>query len=65
MSKDKSINKETPSKKEIAQQIISVLIEEFPVPVYVFDINQPSLPTPFYSVLLFQSLWPFQLYFIP
>ena len=36
------------------------------VAVYVFDINQPSLPTPFYSVLgLFLSLWPFQLYFVP
>ena len=30
--------------------------------VYVFDINQPGLPTLFYSVL---SLRPFQLYFIP
>ena len=30
-----------------------------------FYINQPSLPTPFYSVLcLFISLWPIQLYFI-
>ena len=36
------------------------------VAVYVFDINQPSLPTPFYSVLVSVSfLWPFQLYFIP
>ena len=37
------------------------------VVVYVKDINQPSLPAPFYSVLvcLFMSLWPFQLYFIP
>ena len=43
------------------------------VAVYVFDINQLSLPTPFYSVLvsiilflcLFLSLCPFQLYFIP
>ena len=36
------------------------------VAVYVFDINQPSLPTPFCSVFLclFLSLWPFQLYFI-
>ena len=34
--------------------------------VCVFDINQPSLPTPFYSVLLSVSVWwPFQLYFIP
>ena len=32
----------------------------------VFDINQLSLPTPFYSVLVsILSLWPFQLYFIP
>ena len=32
-----------------------------------FDINQPSMPTHFYSVFLclFLSLWPFQLYFIP
>ena len=36
------------------------------VAVYVFDINQPSLPTPFYSVLVSISvLWSFQLYFIP
>ena len=34
------------------------------VTVYVKDINQPSLPTPFYSVLVSISLfWPFQLYF--
>ena len=25
--------------------------------VYVFDINQPSLPTPFYSVLVFISVF--------
>ena len=36
------------------------------VAVYVFDINQPSLPTPFNLFLgLFLSLWPFQRYFIP
>ena len=36
------------------------------VAVYVFDINQPSLPTPFYSVLVSISvLWSFRLYFIP
>ena len=38
------------------------------VAVYVLDINQPSSPTPFYSVLLsvsVSSLWQFQLYFIP
>ena len=37
------------------------------VVVYVFDINQPSLPTPFLILFLclFPSLWPFQLYFIP
>ena len=36
------------------------------VVVYVKDINQPSLPTPFVLFLcLFLSLWPFQLYFIP
>ena len=36
------------------------------VAVHVFDITQPSLPTPFYSVLLPVSvLWPIQLYFIP
>ena len=36
------------------------------VAVYVFDINQPSLPTPFILFLcLFLSLRPFQLYFIP
>ena len=36
------------------------------VTVYVPDINQPSLPTPCYSVLVSVSvLWPFQLYFIP
>ena len=27
------------------------------VAVYVFDINQPSLPTPFYSVLVFISVF--------
>ena len=33
---------------------------------YIFDINQPSLPTPFNLFLcLFLSLWPFRLYFIP
>ena len=32
---------------------------------YAFDINQPSLPTPFYSALVSISvLWSFQLYFI-
>ena len=36
------------------------------VVVYVKDITQLSLPTPFYSVLVsVLSLWPFQLYFIP
>ena len=37
------------------------------VVVYVFDINQPSLPTPFLFsfYVFFLSLWPFQLYFIP
>ena len=36
------------------------------VTVYVSDINQPGLLTPFYSVLVsILSLWPFQLYFIP
>ena len=36
------------------------------VAVYVFDINQPSLPTPFILLLwLFLFSWPFQLYFIP
>ena len=36
------------------------------VTVYVLNINQLSLPTPFYSVLMSISpLWPFQLYFIP
>ena len=38
------------------------------VAVYVFDVNQPSLPIPFFYILLlclFLSLWPFQLYFIP
>ena len=36
------------------------------VAVYVVDINQPSLPTPFYSVLVSISvLWSFELYFIP
>ena len=36
------------------------------VTVYVLDISQPSLPTPFILFLyLFLSLWPFQLYFIP
>ena len=35
------------------------------VAVYVFDINQLSLSTPFYSVLVSVSfLWSFQLYFI-
>ena len=34
------------------------------VMVYVFDINQPSLPTPFTLFMcLFLSLWLFQLYF--
>ena len=32
---------------------------------FMSDINQPSLPTPFNSVLVSLSLWPFQLYFIP
>ena len=33
---------------------------------FMSDINQPSLTTPFYSVLvLFLFLWPFQLCFIP
>ena len=27
------------------------------VAVYVFDINQPSLPTPFYSVLVYRSIF--------
>ena len=36
------------------------------VAVYVLDINQLSLLTPFDSVLVsVLSLWPFQLYFIP
>ena len=36
------------------------------VTVYVFNINQPSLPTPFTLFLcLFLSFWPFQLYFTP
>ena len=36
------------------------------VAVYVFDINQPSLPTLFILFLcLFLFLWSFQLYFIP
>ena len=38
------------------------------VAVYVYDMNQPSLPTPSFFILflcLFLSLWPFQLYFIP
>ena len=36
------------------------------VPVYVFDINQPSLPTPFHSVLVSVSVFiAIQLYFIP
>ena len=36
------------------------------VTVYVKDINQPSLPTPFYSIPVSVSvLWPFQLYLIP
>ena len=35
--------------------------------VYVFDINQPSLPTLLLILFLclFLFLWPFQLYFIP
>ena len=34
--------------------------------VYVLDISQPSLPTPFILFLcLFLFLWLFQLYFIP
>ena len=34
---------------------------------FMSDINQPSLPTPFHSILvsISLSLWPFQLYFIP
>ena len=36
------------------------------VTVYVFNTDQPSLPTPFYSVRVsIHVLWPFQLYFIP
>ena len=36
------------------------------VTVYVFYMNQPSLPTPFYSVLVSSSvLRSFELYFIP
>ena len=36
------------------------------VAVYVFDINQPSLPTLLILFLcLFLSLWPFEPYFIP
>ena len=36
------------------------------VAAYVFDVNQPSLSTPFALFSRpFQSLWPFQLYFIP
>ena len=36
------------------------------VAVYVYDMNQPSLPTALLLFLcLFLSLWPFQLYFIP
>ena len=36
------------------------------VVVYVFDIDQPTLPTPFYSVPVSVSvLWRFQLYSIP
>ena len=37
------------------------------VAVDVFDVNQPSLPTPFFILFLclFLSLWPFQLYFVP
>ena len=37
------------------------------VALYVFDINQPSLPTHFHSVLVSISVFmgPFQLYFIP
>ena len=38
------------------------------VAVHVFDINQPSLPIPFYSLLVsiaFLSVCPFQLYFVP
>ena len=31
------------------------------VVIYVFDINQPSLPTPFYSILVsLSALWSFQ-----
>ena len=37
------------------------------VVVYVFDMNQPSLPRSFFFLFLclFLSLWPFRLYFIP
>ena len=36
------------------------------IAVYVFDINQPSLPTPFYSALVSISVFMvLQLYFIP
>ena len=36
------------------------------VMVYVEDVDQPSLPTPFHCVPVSVSLlWPFQLYFIP
>ena len=36
------------------------------VVVHIFDINQQSLPSPLYSVLVSISVsWPFQLYFIP
>ena len=36
------------------------------VAVYIFDINQPSLPTPFYSVpVSISASMTFQLYFIP
>ena len=35
------------------------------VVVHIFDINQQSLPSPLYSVLVSISVsWPFQLYFI-
>ena len=35
------------------------------VKVYVLDINQPSLLTPFTLFLCISLLWPFHLYFIP
>ena len=36
------------------------------VAVYLFDIKEPSLPTPFYSVLVsIFVFWSFQLCFIP